>query len=186
MTTRSDGFIRHHHRQEPYAVIPLVRICAGGGGQPLSLPQPEYSKNGTDHLSRQLSGNASGNSAWKGQRPQAVFGSARRSVPNPQGTGHLNAFLPPAVRGILVFMILKALDQIRRGARMRPSEAELLYSVRHVVYEYANLVSSGELLALQHAYPINTHLQDAFLLSCRKMADFFPWKLTKRYSERQK
>ena len=30
--TRRSGFIRHDLRQEPYAVIPLVRICAGGGG----------------------------------------------------------------------------------------------------------------------------------------------------------
>lgn len=27
-------------RQEPYAVIPQVRICAGGAGQPASLPRP--------------------------------------------------------------------------------------------------------------------------------------------------
>jgi hypothetical protein len=26
-------------RQEPYAVVPHVRICAGGGGQPPSLPR---------------------------------------------------------------------------------------------------------------------------------------------------
>ena len=30
--TRRSGFMRHNLRQEPYAVIPLVRICAGGGG----------------------------------------------------------------------------------------------------------------------------------------------------------
>jgi hypothetical protein len=74
----------------------------------------------------------------------------------------------------------------RRGARIQPSEAELLDSIRHAVYEYANLISSGELLAVQHAYSINTHLQDAFLLSCRKMADFFLWKPTQRYPEPQK
>jgi len=32
--------MRHNLRQEPYAVVPLVRICAGGGGQLPSLPQP--------------------------------------------------------------------------------------------------------------------------------------------------
>jgi hypothetical protein len=58
-------------------------------------------------------------------------------------------------------------------ARQMPSKAELLDSARHVVYEYANLISCGELLTVQHAYPINTHLQDAFLLSCRKIAEFF-------------
>jgi hypothetical protein len=46
-------------------------------------------------------------------------------------------------------------------------------AIFHVVYEYANLVSSGELLRVQHNCPINTHIQDAFLLNCRKMSDFF-------------
>jgi hypothetical protein len=32
--------MRHDLRQEPYAVIPPVRICAGGAGKPASLPQP--------------------------------------------------------------------------------------------------------------------------------------------------
>ena len=31
---------RHDSRQEPYAVVPLVRICAGGGEQSPSLPRP--------------------------------------------------------------------------------------------------------------------------------------------------
>jgi hypothetical protein len=31
---------RHHPRQEPDAVIPLVRICEGGGSQEPSLPRP--------------------------------------------------------------------------------------------------------------------------------------------------
>src|SRR5881227_2465828 len=31
---------RSHPRWEPYAVIPLVRICAGGGLQGSSLPRP--------------------------------------------------------------------------------------------------------------------------------------------------
>jgi hypothetical protein len=30
----------HDPRQEPYAVIPHVRICAGDEGQPASLPRP--------------------------------------------------------------------------------------------------------------------------------------------------
>ena len=33
---------RHDSRQEPYAVVPHVRICAGGGEQSPSLPRPEY------------------------------------------------------------------------------------------------------------------------------------------------
>lgn len=32
--------MRHDLRQEPYAVVPHVRICAGAAGQPASLPQP--------------------------------------------------------------------------------------------------------------------------------------------------
>jgi len=31
---------RHHLRQEPSAVAPHARICAGGAGQPASLPRP--------------------------------------------------------------------------------------------------------------------------------------------------
>ncbi|MGA2902270.1 MAG: hypothetical protein ABSD98_00440 [Candidatus Korobacteraceae bacterium] len=58
-------------------------------------------------------------------------------------------------------------------ARAIATEAERLEAVWHVVYEYANLISSGELLREQFRLPINTHLQDAFLLNCRKMADFF-------------
>lgn len=33
--------MRHYLRQEPYEVIPHVRICAGGAGQPAFLPRPE-------------------------------------------------------------------------------------------------------------------------------------------------
>src|SRR5665811_2111225 len=32
--------LRHDSRQEPYAAIPQVRICAGGVRQPASLPRP--------------------------------------------------------------------------------------------------------------------------------------------------
>ena len=71
-----------------------------------------------------------------------------------------------------------------RMARIQPSEAELLKSVEYVVYEYANLVSATA--ARQVDPPINTHLQDAFLLSCRKMADFFLWEPTPRSPEPQK
>ncbi|MEO8127509.1 MAG: hypothetical protein ABJF23_27560 [Bryobacteraceae bacterium] len=52
-------------------------------------------------------------------------------------------------------------------------------AVYHVIYEYANLISSGEMVTTgQHLGkcfdpPINTHLADAFYFSCRKMADFF-------------
>src|ERR1035441_3239548 len=59
----------------------------------------------------------------------------------------------------------------QKMVRIQPSEAQLLKSVEYVVYEYANLVSATA--ARQVAPPINTHLQDAFLLSCRKLAGFF-------------
>lgn len=71
-------------------------------------------------------------------------------------------------------------------ARIQPDEADLLNSVWDVVYEYGNLISSGELLQTPLPPPINTHVQDAFLLSCRKMADFFLWKPTTRYPEPDK
>jgi hypothetical protein len=36
---QSKVLIRHHPRQEPYEVVPHVRICAGGGPQGPSLPR---------------------------------------------------------------------------------------------------------------------------------------------------
>jgi len=37
-----------HPRQEPYAVIPLVRICAGGGQRWPSLPRPHFPAKNAD------------------------------------------------------------------------------------------------------------------------------------------
>ena len=34
-------FMRQDPRQEPGAVVPLAGICAGGAGQPASLPRPK-------------------------------------------------------------------------------------------------------------------------------------------------
>jgi hypothetical protein len=49
-----------------------------------------------------------------------------------------------------------------------------LKAVHHVVHEYANLVSSGVLTQdMSVKPPVNTHIQHAFLLNCRKLADFF-------------
>jgi hypothetical protein len=62
----------------------------------------------------------------------------------------------------------------------RPAPDKVASAIHHVVYEYANLVSTGTLLKGWLAPPINTHVQDAFLLSCRKLADFF------RYASRDK
>jgi hypothetical protein len=103
----------------------------------------------------------------------------------PMGRPGILCLLLGALLGIAGTIAYQNVQRKKRRMRIQPSEGELLDSVRHVVYEYANLISSGELLAVQHAYPINTHLQDAFLLSCRKMADFFLWKPT-RYPQPQK
>jgi hypothetical protein len=52
-------------------------------------------------------------------------------------------------------------------------------AIHHVVHDYANFVSSAEMvitgrhLCQGFQSPINTHLSHAFYLNCRKMADFF-------------
>lgn len=54
-----------------------------------------------------------------------------------------------------------------------------LKAVHHVIHDYANLVSSGTLTQAGPAAnagicpPVNSHIQHAFLLNCRKMADFY-------------
>ena len=49
-----------------------------------------------------------------------------------------------------------------------------LKAVHHVVHDYANLVSAGTLTQDKTVKPpVNTHVQHAFLLGCRKLADFF-------------
>lgn len=40
---------RHDSRQEPYAVVPHVRICAGGGEQSPSLPRPVHCSGNVKH-----------------------------------------------------------------------------------------------------------------------------------------
>jgi hypothetical protein len=62
---------------------------------------------------------------------------------------------------------------------MTPTPDQLEKAVHHVVHDYANFVSSAELAMTGHHLgkvieaPINTHIFHAFLLNCRKMADFF-------------
>jgi hypothetical protein len=59
------------------------------------------------------------------------------------------------------------------------TEAVLVDAVAHVVHDYANLVSSGTMAVQGHhkgqllVPPMNTHVEQAFLLNCRKMGDFF-------------
>jgi hypothetical protein len=50
-----------------------------------------------------------------------------------------------------------------------------LAAVHHVVHDYANFVSSGEVIFNNPGPqpPLNTHVQHAFLMNCRKMAHFF-------------
>jgi hypothetical protein len=59
-------------------------------------------------------------------------------------------------------------------------EQKRLAAIHHVVHEYANFVSSAEMVItgkdVEGRYfkpPINTHVSHAFYLNCRKLADFF-------------
>ena len=55
-------------------------------------------------------------------------------------------------------------------------------AIVHVVHEYANFVSSAEMVSSGCDVdgvppPINTHVSHAFYLNCRKLADLFQNKL---------
>jgi hypothetical protein len=60
-----------------------------------------------------------------------------------------------------------------------------LDTVHHIVHDYANFVSSAEMqrtglhMGQYFKPPINTHIFHAFLLNCRKMADFLSCKRNK-------
>lgn len=61
-----------------------------------------------------------------------------------------------------------------------PTEHARLLAIRHIVHEYANFVSSAEMVLtgrdVEGKYfkpPINTLVSHAFYLNCRKLADFF-------------
>jgi hypothetical protein len=63
---------------------------------------------------------------------------------------------------------------------MTAMQAKRLKAVHHVVHEYANFVSSAEMVQsgkdINGKYfepPINTHVSHAFYLNCRKLSDFF-------------
>lgn len=63
---------------------------------------------------------------------------------------------------------------------MTEVERKRLKAVHHVVHEYANFVSSAEMVLTGKDVdgklfkpPINTHVSHAFYLNCRKLADFF-------------
>lgn len=56
---------------------------------------------------------------------------------------------------------------------MPQSEKTRLSAVVHVVYDYVNLVSAGELVQTALPPRVNSHVQHAFLMSCRVIGDFF-------------
>jgi hypothetical protein len=65
-------------------------------------------------------------------------------------------------------------------AKMVAIEKQRVDAIRHVVHEYANFVSSSEMVQngldidrVPFKPPINTHVSHAFYLNCRKLADFF-------------
>gem|GEM_PF-3977398 len=53
-----------------------------------------------------------------------------------------------------------------------PTHEQLDDGVVHICYEYANLMSAAH-WDMNGCAPWRTHADDAFLLGCRKMADFF-------------
>jgi hypothetical protein len=60
-----------------------------------------------------------------------------------------------------------------------PSIEQRLLAIHHIVHDYANFVSSAEMvksgrhLGKGFDSPINHHIFHAFLLNCRKLRDFF-------------
>lgn len=69
-------------------------------------------------------------------------------------------------------------------ATMTDLEQHRLSVIVHVVHEYANFVSSAEMLlsgcdidGVPFKPPINTHISHAFYLNCRKLADLFQNKV---------
>ena len=52
-----------------------------------------------------------------------------------------------------------------------PDRTQRIGAIRHVVYEYANLIAAGH-YSIHGDAPWRTHCDDAFLLGCRKLDDF--------------
>jgi len=46
-------------------------------------------------------------------------------------------------------------------------------AVKHIVHDYAQLISAGTQTAEPQVYPTNHHIQHAFLVHCRKFGDFY-------------
>ena len=56
---------------------------------------------------------------------------------------------------------------------MARSIHEKVAAVHHVVHDYTNLVSAGELVQTELSDRINSHVQHIFLMNCRTLAYFF-------------
>jgi hypothetical protein len=52
-----------------------------------------------------------------------------------------------------------------------PNSRQRIDAIKHVVYEYGNLLSAGH-CSISGDAPWRTHCDDAFLLGCRKLDDF--------------
>jgi hypothetical protein len=90
--------------------------------------------------------------------------------------------MPPSANrfltGLLTGIALSAIVANIRGKGSRKvfvlDRANLPEAISHVVYEYSNLVHSGEYVANKsRGGPIGVHIGDVFLVNCRKFADFF-------------
>ena len=55
----------------------------------------------------------------------------------------------------------------------QPNPNELKGGIRHIVYEYGHLVFAGQHTLTAPGKPIDNVVQDAFLMNCRKLAEFF-------------
>lgn len=55
----------------------------------------------------------------------------------------------------------------------QPNQIELEGGIRHIVYEYGHLVFAGRHTLTAPGRPIDNLIQDAFLMNCRKLAEFF-------------
>jgi hypothetical protein len=87
------------------------------------------------------------------------------------------------VLGLLIGAILGTVIAKTSGRRTRKTfvvdRAVLPDAIPHVVYEYSNLVHSGDYVANKSpGGPIGVHVGDVFLLNCRKLGDFFSTRPT--------
>lgn len=70
-----------------------------------------------------------------------------------------------------ILTLLEAFNVAGRHPVNDPRRETRIAAIEHLVYEYANLMSSA-FHSLNEAAPSRTHCDDAFLLGCRKLGDF--------------